>query len=65
MKLTERWVEVKVKPHDLQGLGRVMFVTDPDGNFIESTREGSACRGDDEPHSLEPTHRRSISPVSR
>jgi glyoxylase I family protein len=34
-QLTERGVEVKVKPHDLQGLARVMFVTDPDGNFIE------------------------------
>jgi glyoxylase I family protein len=34
-ELERRGVEIKVKPHDLMGLARVMFVTDPDGNFIE------------------------------
>ena len=34
-QLRARGVEIKVPPHDFQGLARVMFVTDPDGNFIE------------------------------
>lgn len=28
-------VEIKVPPNDFQGLARVMFIADPDGNFIE------------------------------
>ena len=34
-ELKGRGVEIKVPPHDFQGLARVMFITDPDGNFIE------------------------------
>jgi catechol 2,3-dioxygenase-like lactoylglutathione lyase family enzyme len=34
-QLKARGLEIKVPPHDFQGLARVMFVTDPDGNFIE------------------------------
>lgn len=34
-QLASRGVEIKVPPHDFQGLSRVMFITDPDGNFIE------------------------------
>jgi catechol 2,3-dioxygenase-like lactoylglutathione lyase family enzyme len=34
-ELQRRGVEIKVPPHDFQGLARVMFITDPDGNFIE------------------------------
>lgn len=34
-ELKRRGVEIKVPPHDFQGLARVMFVADPDGNFIE------------------------------
>jgi catechol 2,3-dioxygenase-like lactoylglutathione lyase family enzyme len=34
-QLQARGVNIKVPPHDFQGLARVMFVTDPDGNFIE------------------------------
>lgn len=34
-ELKRRGVDIKVPPHDFQGLSRVMFITDPDGNFIE------------------------------
>ena len=34
-ELKRRGVQIKVPPHDFQGLSRVMFITDPDGNFIE------------------------------
>jgi catechol 2,3-dioxygenase-like lactoylglutathione lyase family enzyme len=34
-QLAARGVPIKVAPHDLQGLARVMFVADPDGNWIE------------------------------
>jgi catechol 2,3-dioxygenase-like lactoylglutathione lyase family enzyme len=34
-QLKSRGVEIKVPPHDFQGLARVMFINDPDGNFIE------------------------------
>ena len=34
-QLASRDVAIKVPPHDFQGLSRVMFITDPDGNFIE------------------------------
>jgi catechol 2,3-dioxygenase-like lactoylglutathione lyase family enzyme len=34
-ELNGRGVQIKVPPHDFQGLARVMFITDPDGNFIE------------------------------
>jgi catechol 2,3-dioxygenase-like lactoylglutathione lyase family enzyme len=33
--LKSRGVEIKVPPHEFQGLARVMFIADPDGNFIE------------------------------
>jgi catechol 2,3-dioxygenase-like lactoylglutathione lyase family enzyme len=33
--LRERGVPIKVEPHDLAGLARVMFITDPDDNWIE------------------------------
>jgi glyoxylase I family protein len=34
-QLKARGVAIKLPPHDFEGLARVMFVTDPDGNFIE------------------------------
>jgi catechol 2,3-dioxygenase-like lactoylglutathione lyase family enzyme len=34
-QLKSRGVEIKVPPHDFEGLARVMFIVDPDGNFIE------------------------------
>ena len=34
-QLKSRGVEIKVPPNDFQGLARVMFIADPDGNFIE------------------------------
>jgi catechol 2,3-dioxygenase-like lactoylglutathione lyase family enzyme len=34
-RLKSGGVDIKVPPHDFQGLSRVMFITDPDGNFIE------------------------------
>jgi glyoxylase I family protein len=34
-ELVGRGVEVKVPPHDFQGLARVFFIADPDGNWIE------------------------------
>ncbi|HET8938792.1 MAG TPA: VOC family protein [Polyangiales bacterium] len=34
-QLKGRGVEIKVPPQDFQGLARVMFISDPDGNFIE------------------------------
>jgi glyoxylase I family protein len=34
-QLKSRGVDIKVPPHDFQGLSRVLFITDPDGNFIE------------------------------
>jgi glyoxylase I family protein len=34
-ELAGRGVEIKVPPHDFQGLARVFFVADPDGNWIE------------------------------
>jgi glyoxylase I family protein len=34
-ELVKRGVEIRVQPHDFQGLARVMFVADPDGNWIE------------------------------
>lgn len=34
-QLKSRGLEIKVPPHDFQGLSRVMFIADPDGNFIE------------------------------
>jgi glyoxylase I family protein len=34
-QLKSRGVEIKVPPNDFQGLSRVMFITDPDRNFIE------------------------------
>jgi catechol 2,3-dioxygenase-like lactoylglutathione lyase family enzyme len=33
--LQSRGAAIKVAPHDLAGLARVMFVADPDGNWIE------------------------------
>jgi catechol 2,3-dioxygenase-like lactoylglutathione lyase family enzyme len=36
--LRSRDVPVKVPPHDLAGLARVMFIADPDGNWIELAR---------------------------
>ena len=33
--LRSRDVPVKVPPHDLAGLARVMFIADPDGNWLE------------------------------
>jgi len=41
-RLLARGVTVKVPPGDFQGLARVMFVADPDGNWIELA---SAPRG--------------------
>ncbi len=34
-ELVDRGITVAVAPHDFQGLARVFFVTDPDGNWIE------------------------------
>lgn len=34
-QLVRRGVEITVPPHDFEGLARVMFIKDPDGNFIE------------------------------
>jgi catechol 2,3-dioxygenase-like lactoylglutathione lyase family enzyme len=34
-ELLERGVPIKLAPHDLEGLARVMFVADPDGNWLE------------------------------
>ena len=34
-ELVKRGVPIKVAPHDLEGLARVMFIADPDGNWIE------------------------------
>jgi catechol 2,3-dioxygenase-like lactoylglutathione lyase family enzyme len=34
-QLARRGVDIAIPPHDFQGLSRVMFITDPDRNFIE------------------------------
>jgi catechol 2,3-dioxygenase-like lactoylglutathione lyase family enzyme len=34
-ELVGRGVQIKVPPHDFQGLARVFFIADPDGNWIE------------------------------